>query len=86
MIIFERINFDLMLSLTNRSLALNKILRAAFMKIFLNYMQCINFVSKLSFNWGSVLGSIFNFHSSVSGTYEMIALECIFPSNYYYFF
>ena len=82
-LIYYRINLDQLNRLKNRSFAIKKMIKAATLKIFMNYSQTIAIFNSLNLNWDVQLLNIFNMHKASSGGFQEVAsLECFFTSKF----
>lgn len=55
-------------------------MKAAFMKIFVNYMNGLMIINSLKLNWNDVFQNIFDLSETVSGNAgKLISFECVVP-------
>jgi len=67
----------------SKSFAFEKIINAAYIKVFLNFSQSISILANLHLNWNALLTNFFSFQKSSSGNpQEMLAFECVFQKGY----
>ena len=78
-----RSTFDSTMNTKSKSFALDKIIKAAYIKIFVNFSQSISILSNLNLNWNDLLTNFFSFQKSSSGSpHELLAFECVFKKGY----
>ena len=66
----------------SKSFAVERILKAAYIKIFLNFSQSISILANLNLNWNALLTNFFTFLKSSSGNpQEVLAFECVFQKG-----
>ncbi len=66
----------------SKSFALEKIIKAAYIKVFLNFSQSISILANLHLNWNELLTNFFSFLKSSSGNpQELLAFECVFKKG-----
>ena len=59
-----------------------KILTAAYIKIFINYSQCISIINSLKLNWNEIFSKFIEMHKIVSGgVHQVLSLECVFSGK-----
>ena len=65
-----------------------KMLTAAYLKIFINYSQCISIINSLKLDWNEIFSKFIETHKIVSGgVHQVLSLECVFSgksNNYRY--
>lgn len=58
-------------------IAIKRMVKAAHLKIFLNYSQTITIINTLQINWNIVLSNFFSLNKTISGgTGQIITFEC----------
>ena len=71
-----------MTQLKNPSFAIEKMITAASLKIFMNYSQTIAILNSLKLDWESHIFELFNIHNAASGgLQEVVSVECFFSGT-----
>ena len=71
-------NYDSCMNLTNKSFASRKMVSAAAMKIFLNYIQTISIINNLQLDWGDIVSEIFGVVKAAGGSiHQVYGLDCL---------
>ena len=71
------------MNLSNKSFAIQKMITAAYLKIFLNYSQTISIINSLHLNWNNEINYMFNLQNTVSGSFQnVISVECLMNGNF----
>lgn len=77
----------------DKEMAIERMMNAAYMKIFLNYTQGIMIINSLRMNWNHLFDEVVSYFEPVSGNVgKIISVECIVEgisilfSGYFFFF
>jgi len=71
------------MNLSNKSFAIQKMITAAYLKIFLNYSQTISIIDSLHLNWNKEISYMFNLQNTASGSFQnVITVECLMSGNF----
>ena len=67
------------MKISNKDLIYKKMLTAAYIKIFINYSQCISIINSLKLDWNEIFSKFFQTYKIVSGSFhQVLSLECVF--------
>ena len=77
------------MKISNKDFTYKKMLTAAYIKIFINYSQCLSIINSLNLNWNEIFSRFFETHKILSGSvHQVLSLECVFSGflKFYHLF